>query len=413
MENFGFQSYSSSASSGLNYQGTWNALTNSPLLTSGVGTSGNYYIVTVAGNTNLDGVTDWSVGDWAIFNGTNWQKIDNSGISYQGTWDALTNNPTLTSSVGFDGHFYIVSVAGATNLNGIASWNIGDWAIFTGGVWLKINNASGIGGSGTTNYVSKFTAAGAIGNSQIFDNGTNVGIGTASPTAKLQIISPNVTAGAYGIKWDNSTASRQFYLDNDGSLILVGRQTINWANGVSFTAFDIIAQTGQIFNVSGSGSGSVLIGTGGTDSSSKLLVRGIDATSSNYALKVVNSAGNPLLYVKNDGAIDIYGTITPRLQNVTSAATVTPTNLNDEVVITAQAVGLTLANPTGTALQGQSMMIRIKDNAIAQTIAYGTQYRAIGVTLPTTTVISKTLYLGLIYNSTDTKWDVIGVAQEA
>ena len=97
-----------------------------------------------------------------------------------------------------------------------------------------------------------------------------------------------------------------------------------------------------------------------------------------------------------------------RVQTVTSSATVTPTNLNDLVIITAQAVGLTLANPTGTFTEGQALMIRIKDNATAQTIAFDTNYRAIGVTLPTTTVISKTLYLGVIYNSTDAKWDVIG-----
>lgn len=103
----------------------------------------------------------------------------------------------------------------------------------------------------------------------------------------------------------------------------------------------------------------------------------------------------------------------PNVQSVTSAATVTPTTLNDEVVITAQAVALALANPTGTALQGQSLIIRIKDNGTARAITYDTQYRAIGVTLPSTTVISKTLYLGFIYNSTDTKWDCIGVSQQA
>ena len=97
-----------------------------------------------------------------------------------------------------------------------------------------------------------------------------------------------------------------------------------------------------------------------------------------------------------------------RVQSVTSSATVTPTNLNDLVKITAQAVGLTLANPTGTFTEGQALMIRIKDNGTARTIAFDTNYRAIGVTLPTTTVISKTMYLGIIYNSTDTKWDVIG-----
>ena len=103
----------------------------------------------------------------------------------------------------------------------------------------------------------------------------------------------------------------------------------------------------------------------------------------------------------------------PNVQSVTSAATVTPTTLNDEVVVTAQAVALALANPTGTALQGKSLIIRIKDNGTARAITYDTQYRAIGITLPTTTVISKTVYLGFIYNSTDTKWDCIGVAQQA
>ncbi len=62
----------------LDYQGIWNANTNTPALASGVGTKNYYYVVSVAGNTNLDGVTDWGVMDWAIFNGTTWQKIDNT-----------------------------------------------------------------------------------------------------------------------------------------------------------------------------------------------------------------------------------------------------------------------------------------------------------------------------------------------
>ena len=62
----------------LNYQGTWNANTNTPTLTSSTGTQGYYYVVNVAGTTNLDGITDWQVGDWAIYNGTVWQKVDNT-----------------------------------------------------------------------------------------------------------------------------------------------------------------------------------------------------------------------------------------------------------------------------------------------------------------------------------------------
>jgi hypothetical protein len=103
----------------------------------------------------------------------------------------------------------------------------------------------------------------------------------------------------------------------------------------------------------------------------------------------------------------------PVAQSVAPSATVTPVATNDIVVITAQAVGLTLNNPTGTWVQGQALMIRIKDNGSARTIAYDTKYRAIGVTLPTTTTASKTTYLGVIYNATDDKFDVIGVTTEA
>lgn len=105
--------------------------------------------------------------------------------------------------------------------------------------------------------------------------------------------------------------------------------------------------------------------------------------------------------------------INPVVQTVTSSATVTPTSANDLVVITAQAAGLTIANPTGTMVQGQALMIRIKDNGTARSIAFGTNYRAIGITLPTTTVINKTMYLGCIWNATDTKFDVVGLNQEA
>jgi hypothetical protein len=60
------------------FQGVWNASTNTPTLVSSVGTNGHYYIVSVAGSTNLDGITDWQVGDWAIFASTSWQKVDNT-----------------------------------------------------------------------------------------------------------------------------------------------------------------------------------------------------------------------------------------------------------------------------------------------------------------------------------------------
>lgn len=61
----------------LEYLGTWDAGSNTPALTSGVGQKNGYYVVSVLGTTNLDGITDWEPGDWAIFNGTKWEQVDN------------------------------------------------------------------------------------------------------------------------------------------------------------------------------------------------------------------------------------------------------------------------------------------------------------------------------------------------
>ena len=111
--------------------------------------------------------------------------------------------------------------------------------------------------------------------------------------------------------------------------------------------------------------------------------------------------------------VDTKAPLNPRVQSVTSSATVTPTSTNDLVTITAQAVALTLANPTGTFAEGQALMIRIKDNGTARAITFGSNYRAIGVTLPTATRANKILYLGIIYDSIDAKWNILGINLQA
>ena len=83
----------------LQFEGTWNASTNSPSLSSGTGTSGDYYIVSVAGSTNLDGITDWAVGDWAVFANTTWTKIDNSAVGSMSSFIIKEGNGTETSTV--------------------------------------------------------------------------------------------------------------------------------------------------------------------------------------------------------------------------------------------------------------------------------------------------------------------------
>lgn len=119
-------------------------------------------------------------------------------------------------------------------------------------------------------------------------------------------------------------------------------------------------------------------------------------------------------YGRKDGAwSNVSDGRTPNVQAVVSAGTVTPTFANDLVTITAQAAALTLANPTGTAIPGLGLVIRIKDDGTARAITWGTQYRGIGVTLPATTVAGKTTYVAMIFNSTDTAWDVVAVGTQA
>lgn len=149
---------------GLSYLGSWNASTNTPTLTSSVGTNGNYYIVSVAGSTNLNGITDWLIGDWAIFNGTVWQKIDQTN--------------TVTS---VNGQIGAVSLAYADLAGAIPTWNQNTTGTAAG---LSTTLAIGSGGTGQTTASAAFNALSPITTTGdlILGNGTNsatrLGIGT-------------------------------------------------------------------------------------------------------------------------------------------------------------------------------------------------------------------------------------------
>ena len=140
---------------------------------------------------------------------------------------------------------------------------------------------------------------------------------------------------------------------------------------------------------------------------SDITTNDVSTAKHGFAPKAPNDTSKALI---GDGS---FGKITPNVQSVVSSATVTATSTNDLVKITAQAAALTLANPTGTFAEGQALIFRIKDNGTARTITFGANFRAVGVTLPTTTTISKTTYVGCIYNSTDDKFDVIAYLTQA
>jgi hypothetical protein len=89
----------------------------------------------------------------------------------------------------------------------------------------------------------------------------------------------------------------------------------------------------------------------------------------------------------------------------------------DQQSFSALANALTINADAGTPTDGQRAMFRFKDNGTARALTWTTgtskSFRAIGVTLPVTTVISKTVYVGCVYNVADSRWDAVAVAQEA
>jgi len=106
--------------------------------------------------------------------------------------------------------------------------------------------------------------------------------------------------------------------------------------------------------------------------------------------------------------------IDPRVTSAASASSLTPDiSASDVYAYTALAAGLTINAPTGTPLDGDKLIFRLLDNGTSRALTWNATYTVIGVTLPTATTISKTTYVGCIYNANNTRWDVIAVTTQA
>jgi len=125
----------------LNYKGTWNASTNSPTLTSSVGIKGDYYVVSVAGSTNLDGTTLWGVGDWAVFNGSVWQKVDGGD----------TTNITSLIVTSLTGYMYANNTSAVTASVTIPNAGLANSTVILGNTTVTLG--------GTTTNVGNLTLA--------------------------------------------------------------------------------------------------------------------------------------------------------------------------------------------------------------------------------------------------------------
>lgn len=168
------------------FKGAWNASTNTPTLTSGVGDKGDYYVVSVAGNTNLDGITDWQLGDWAIFNGSVWQKVDNTDlvISVNGQTGAV--NLTAVDVGATPNTAYVIA---GNNLDGGGQ--------LTGNVTIDLNSlpAANVTGLGTMAFQNA--------NSVMITGGYATGLTNVETNFVQLDVAAGESADIGKIYWDN------------------------------------------------------------------------------------------------------------------------------------------------------------------------------------------------------------------
>lgn len=162
-------------------------------------------------------------------------------------------------------------------------------------------------------YISGVTSG--VSQSIIYDNGTNIGIGTITPTDKLSIYTAKTATSTatpdsinLGGTFSNAAGTNlKFKIYDDGGSI--GGFGISsgqldyktWSTGADHVFY---ADTTKIVTMKGTGE----VGIGTAAPSARLHAKGVDNTSGNFGLKIVDSGDTLLSYVRNDGyaAFDRY-----------------------------------------------------------------------------------------------------------
>lgn len=176
----------SSVIGALNYQGAWNASTNTPALASGVGTKGFYYKVSTSGSTVVDGISQWNAGDLIAFDGTTWDKIDGlasevlSVVGLTGTITlaqavaaglAPTTSPVFLGSVTVPS--WTTGTRPAAPVAGMYGFNttLNRFDYYTGVGWYQYVNTSDLP-TATTSQL--YGGAGVAGVAEVVTLGTNL-----------------------------------------------------------------------------------------------------------------------------------------------------------------------------------------------------------------------------------------------
>jgi hypothetical protein len=175
----------------LNFKGTWDANANSPALTSSVGTKGDYYVVGTAGSTNLNGISNWGVGDLATFNGSVWQRVeggaDLNGVNLSVSGTSTLSGLTASTALALNASKEIVSVTNTGTGNNVLATTptlVGDVTLSTGNV--VVADTKGI----------DFSLTPGTGTSELL-NDYEEGTWTPSQGAGLTVVGAFTSNGTY------------------------------------------------------------------------------------------------------------------------------------------------------------------------------------------------------------------------
>ena len=183
-------------------------------------------------------------------------------LNYKGTWNASTNTPTLTSSVGAKGDYYVVSFAGSTTLNGISNWGIGDLATFNGAVWQRVEGGAdgnfvnlSVSGTSTLSNLTASTAL-ALDASKNVVSVTNTGTGSnvlaTAPTlvGNVSLSTGNLVIGTSGKGIDFSITSHPAGMTSE---LLADYEEGTWTMGITFgggsTGITYTVNTGRYIKI--------------------------------------------------------------------------------------------------------------------------------------------------------------------
>ena len=334
------------------YQGVWNASTNVPTLTSSVGTNGYYYVVSVAGSTNLNGITDWQVSDWAVFNGTAWQKIDNTdgvvSVNGQNGVVVLTSNDVGATA----NTTYVLAgtgLSGGGRLNANVTVNLANTAV-TAGTYGDGTHVAQIAidaqGRITSASNVSITTAG-IGTVTSVATGTGLTGGPITTTGTISIASTAVTAGVYG----NAATVGTFTVNGQGQLTAAANAAISIPASAINTTIPNSGLTNSSVTINGT---SISLGGSGTITSSTVgtltLGTGLTGTSFNGSTAVTTNLANTAVVAGSYGNASTVGTFTVDAQGRLTAASNTAISI--AVGSVSGAVPNTRLISTGTGLTG-------------------------------------------------------------